>query len=148
MGWGRGILSQKNWGLWFYCGSVTGQACGGEQRDGGVFVRATDRDAGRTLEVSGRVGGGVGEVDWAGIGGSTALGGGVKKKGNGRGGLVEGSAWPGPRCGGVGVGDDTGRGGRDWEIRIWRRGGVAHDGGHVGSGGDTRELGRARKRSL
>lgn len=77
MGWGRGILSQKNWGLWFYCGSVTGQACGGEQRDGGVFVRATDRDAGRTLEVSGRVGGGVGEVDWAGIGGSTALGGGA-----------------------------------------------------------------------
>ena len=75
VGWGRGILSQKNWGLWFYCGSVTGQACGGEQRDGGVFVRATDRDAGRTLEVSGRVGGGVGEVDWAGIGGSTALGG-------------------------------------------------------------------------
>ena len=48
----------------------------------------------------------------------------------------------------MGVGDDTGRGGRDWEIRIWRRGGVAHDGGHVGSGGDTRELGRARKRSL
>ena len=68
--WGGGgaYSLRKTGGLWFYCGSVTGQACGGEQRDGGVFVRATDRDAGRTLEVSGRVGGGVGEVDWAGIG--------------------------------------------------------------------------------
>ena len=51
-------------------------------KDGGAFAGATDRDAGRTLEGSGRVSGGQDEGDCAGMGGS---GGGVKKKGNGRG---------------------------------------------------------------
>ena len=53
-------------------------------KDGGAFAGATDRDAGRTLEGSGRVSGGQDEGDCAGMGGS---GGGVKKKGNGRDGV-------------------------------------------------------------
>jgi hypothetical protein len=46
-------------------------------KDGGAFAGATDRDAGRTLEGSGRVSGGQDEGDCAGMGGS---GGGREKK--------------------------------------------------------------------
>ena len=63
-------------GCGFIPKSVTRQACEGGEKMAGL-AGATDRDAGRTLEGSGRVSGGQDEGDCAGMGGS---GGGREKK--------------------------------------------------------------------
>lgn len=124
VGWGRGILSQKNWGIVVLLRKCDGAsvwrraerwrgvcACDGQRRG---------EDAGGEWE-GGR---------WSGRGGlgwnrriDSARGGGVKKKGNGRGGLVEGSAWPAPRWGGGGGGRHGTRGPRLGDQDLAARGG-------------------------